>query len=66
MRRTTHEQVALTQEMNDLPQFRRDTYITAFGEGWGLYAEYLGIEMGIYTPRMMDWIEAREGAPEVR
>lgn len=48
MRRTTHEQVALTQEMNDLPQFRRDTYITAFGEGWGLYAEFLGYDMGFY------------------
>jgi len=44
-----HHQIALSQEMADLPQFRRDTYITAFGEGWGLYAERLGVEMGIYT-----------------
>ncbi|MGK7294609.1 MAG: DUF885 domain-containing protein [Candidatus Wenzhouxiangella sp. M2_3B_020] len=46
-----HHQGALSQELEDVPRFRRDTYITAFGEGWGLYAERLGIEMGIYdTP----------------
>ena len=43
-----HHQVALAQEMEDVPDFRRDSYITAFGEGWGLYAEYLGYEMGFY------------------
>ena len=37
--------------MDQLPAVRRATYISAFGEGWGLYSEYLGIEMGIYeTP----------------
>ena len=46
-----HLQIALTAEMEDLPPFRRNTYINAFGEGWGLYAEYLGHELGIYeTP----------------
>ncbi|MXO68236.1 DUF885 family protein [Altererythrobacter marinus] len=41
--------VALEQE--DAPRFRRQTYFSGFGEGWGLYVEYLGEEMGIYrTP----------------
>ena len=43
-----HHQVALAQEMEDVPDFRRQTYITAFGEGWGLYAEFLGYDMGFY------------------
>jgi uncharacterized protein (DUF885 family) len=34
--------------MDDLPNVRRKTYISAFGEGWGLYSEYLGIEVGMY------------------
>lgn len=46
-----HHQVAIAQELEDVPDFRRNTYITAFGEGWALYTEYLAIEMGIYqTP----------------
>ncbi|GAB4169716.1 MAG: DUF885 family protein [Wenzhouxiangellaceae bacterium] len=44
-----HHQIALAQELEKVPKFRRHTYITAFGEGWGLYSERLGIEMGIYT-----------------
>jgi len=44
-----HHQVALAQEIEHVPEFRRETYITAFGEGWALYTEHLGIEMGIYT-----------------
>ncbi|MBL7745615.1 MAG: DUF885 domain-containing protein, partial [Chitinophagaceae bacterium] len=43
-----HLQIALTKELNDLPPFRRNLYVNAFGEGWGLYAEYLGHEMGFY------------------
>jgi uncharacterized protein (DUF885 family) len=43
-----HLQIALTQELNNLPDFRRNLYVNAFGEGWGLYAEYLGEEMGFY------------------
>lgn len=46
-----HHQGALSQELEDLPDFRRAFYPHAFGEGWGLYAEKLGIEFGIYeTP----------------
>ena len=44
-------QAALSQEQDELPAFRRNSYISAYGEGWGLYAEKLGKEMGIYeTP----------------
>ncbi len=46
-----HHQVAVSQELEDVPDFRRRTSITAFGEGWGLYTEFLGVDMGIYeTP----------------
>jgi len=44
-------QMSLAAEHEGLPQFRRFTYISAYGEGWGLYSEYLGLEMGLYeTP----------------
>lgn len=43
-----HFQISLAAEMDDLPNVRRKTYISAFGEGWGLYAEYLGLEVGMY------------------
>lgn len=46
-----HLQIALSQELGDVPAFRRDADMTAFTEGWGLYSEKLGLEMGIYrTP----------------
>lgn len=44
-------QLALAAEQKGQPAFRREGYISAYGEGWGLYSEYLGNEMGIYkTP----------------
>lgn len=45
-----HLQGALNNELGDsIPKFRRNLYLSAYGEGWGLYTEYLADEMGMYT-----------------
>jgi uncharacterized protein (DUF885 family) len=50
-----HLQNALSQELDDLPDFRQFEYISAFGEGWGLYSERLGLEAGFYTDPYSDF-----------
>ena len=44
-----HLQNAIAQELENLPKFRQHLYLSAFGEGWGLYSEWLGLEAGFYT-----------------
>jgi uncharacterized protein (DUF885 family) len=50
-----HLQIALASEQGDQPPFRRNDYISAFGEGWALYAEKLGVEMDIYETPYQDF-----------
>ena len=44
-----HYQISLQSENEELPRFRRTLYYSAFGEGWALYTESLGRELGLYT-----------------
>jgi uncharacterized protein (DUF885 family) len=50
-----HMQVALAQELTGLPKFRTQIFHTAYGEGWGLYAEQLAKEMGAYKDPYSDF-----------
>ncbi|MCF6456383.1 DUF885 domain-containing protein [Pseudoalteromonas sp. MMG023] len=50
-----HLQISLNKELENVPGYRRSHYISAFGEGWGLYSEYLGKEMGFYQDAYSDF-----------
>lgn len=50
-----HLQTALTKELQHLPKFRQNAYISAFGEGWGLYCEKLAKEVGFYQDPYSDF-----------
>jgi uncharacterized protein (DUF885 family) len=50
-----HLQGSIAREMKNVPKFRNETYISAFGEGWGLYSEYLGKESGFYQNPYSDF-----------
>jgi uncharacterized protein (DUF885 family) len=50
-----HLQIAIAQELTGVPQFRKYNYYTAYTEGWGLYAERLGKEVGFYTDPYSDY-----------
>jgi uncharacterized protein (DUF885 family) len=50
-----HFQIALAQELEELPMLQRLTWYSAYVEGWALYAEQLGKDMGLYTDPYMDF-----------
>ena len=50
-----HLQISISQELTGLPQFRKYTYYTAYTEGWGLYAERLGKDVGLYQDPYNDY-----------
>lgn len=50
-----HLQIMLAAEIQDVPKFRQQTYLSAFGEGWGLYSEFLGKEAGMYKTAYEDF-----------
>ncbi|WP_421787279.1 DUF885 domain-containing protein [Hyphobacterium sp.] len=50
-----HMQVAISQELDDVPMFQRVTWYSSYGEGWALYAEALGKDMGFFTDPYQDF-----------
>jgi len=47
-----HLQLAIAQELEDIPEFRKHAMITSYAEGWGLYTERLADEMGLYSGQL--------------
>ena len=50
-----HLQISIAQELTGIPEFRKHNYCTAYTEGWGLYAEHLGKDVGFYTGPYSDY-----------
>ncbi len=50
-----HLQISIAQELTGLPEFRKQEYYTAYTEGWGLYSERLGKEIGFYQDPYSDY-----------
>ena len=50
-----HLQISITQELTGVPEFRRQSYYTAYTEGWALYSERLGKEIGFYQDPYSDY-----------
>jgi uncharacterized protein (DUF885 family) len=50
-----HLQISIAQELTGLPEFRKFTYYTAYTEGWGLYSERLGKDIGFYKDPYSDY-----------
>jgi uncharacterized protein (DUF885 family) len=50
-----HLQISIAQELTDVPEFRKQSYYTAYTEGWGLYAEHLGKDAGFFTDPYSDY-----------
>ena len=50
-----HLQLSIAQEMTTIPEFRKHSYYTAYTEGWGLYSEHLGKDVGFYQDPYSDY-----------
>jgi uncharacterized protein (DUF885 family) len=50
-----HLQISIAQELTGIPEFRKHNYYTAYTEGWGLYSEHLGKDVGFYTDPYNDY-----------
>ena len=50
-----HMQIAISQELDGVPMFQRTTWYSAYGEGWALYSENLGKDMGFFTDPYQDF-----------
>ncbi len=50
-----HLQIAIAQELTGIPEFRKQSYYTAYTEGWGLYSERLGKDVGFYRDPYSDY-----------